>query len=137
MKVKLIFFFITLFFGLYGFGQQPKRASMQGDSQNTSTQIVTHQQETILQLQAENETMKKQLEIMEKDIELYREDVRAKTSEMNTNMALWLAVLTIIMAILGVAIPLILNRRNEKIVEKLLEDTKNEANLAKEQAKRW
>ena len=101
MKVKLIFFFITLFFGLYGFGQQPKRASMQGDSQNTSTQIVTHQQETILLLHAENEEMKRQLEKMEKEIEIYREDVRTKTSEMNSNMALWLAVLTIIMAILG------------------------------------
>ena len=77
-----------------------------------------------------------QLEKMEKEIELYREDVRTKSSEMNSNMALWLAVLTIIMAILGVAIPLILNRRNEKMVEKLLEDTKDEANLAKEQAKK-
>ena len=136
MKARLIFFFTALYVCLNCFGQQPKSVSMHGDSQNTSTQIVTNQQETILLLHAENEEMKRQLEKMEKEIEIYREDVRTKTSEMNSNMALWLAVLTIIMAILGVAIPLILNRRNEKVVEKLLVDTKNEANLAKEQAKK-
>lgn len=135
MKARLILL-LTLFVCLNCFGLQPKSVSMQGDSQNISTQIFINQQETILQMQTENETMKKQVDRMEKEIEMYREDVRAKTSEMNSNMALWLAVLTIIMTILGVAIPLILNRRNEKIVEKLLEDTKNEANLAKEQAQK-
>ena len=93
-------------------------------------------QETILRLQAENELMYKQLEKMEKEIELYRGDVRTKTSEMNTNMALWLSVLTIIMAVLGVVVPLIMNRRNEQNIKNLLEDAKNEANLAKEQAKK-
>ena len=92
MKARLIFFFTALYVCLNCFGQQPKSVSMHGDSQNTSTQIVTNQQETILLLHAENEEMKRQLEKMEKEIEIYREDVRTKTSEMNSNMALWLAV---------------------------------------------
>ena len=117
------------------FGQQSKTVSIQGQPQKTSTQVSTNQQELIIQLQAENEAMQKQLEKMEKEIELYRGDVRDEASKMNTNMALWLAVLTIIMAILGVVIPLILNNRNEKSMEKMLEDVKKQAGSAESQAK--
>ena len=135
MRRRCAFVILTLIVSLSIFGQQPKPI-IDRQTQNTSVQFVPNQQETILKLQNENEAMKRQLDKMEKEIELYREDVRTKTSEMNSNMALWLAVLTIIMAILGVVIPLILNGRNEKVVKKLLEDIKKEANLAKEQAKK-
>lgn len=136
MRLRHTFIITMLFVCLCAFGQQPKNVSIDRQLQNTSSRTLTNQQETILQLQAENNMMQKHLEKIEKEIELYRGDVRAKTSEMNTNMALWLSVLTIIMAVLGVVVPLILNRRNEQNIKKLLEDAKNEANLAKEQAKK-
>lgn len=136
MKTRYIFISMALLVCLSMFGQQTKEVSIQEPFHYTSTQAATNQQETILQLRAENKEMQIQLEKLGKEIDLYRGDVRTKTSEMNTNMALWFAVLTIIMAILGVVIPLILNRRNEKNIEKLFEDARNEANLAKEQAKK-
>lgn len=136
MKSRYIFIWGVLLVCLGIFGQQKKTVSVEKQPHNTSSQVVTDYQETIMQLQAENEAMQKQLERIEKEIEWCRGDVRIKTSEMNTNMALWLSVLTIIMAVLGVVVPLILNRRNEQNIKNLLEDAKTEANLAKEQAKR-
>ncbi len=135
MKTRHPLAVLMLFVCLNIFGQQSNIVPMQGQPQTTSTQVSANQQETIKQLQAENEAINKQLKKMDKDIELYRGDVRNETSRMNTNMALWLAVLTIIMAILGVAIPLILSKRNEKVLEKMLEDVKQQANSAELQAK--
>ena len=132
MKTRHSLAVLMLLVCLNIFGQQSKIVSMQGQPQTTSTQVTTNQQETILQLQAENEAIQKQLEKMEKDIEVYRVDVRNETSRMNTLMALWLAVLTIIMAILGIGAPLFLNYKNEKVLEKMLEDAKFEARRAKE-----
>ena len=85
-------------------------------------QLASNHPESIKQIQEENITMQKQLEKMEKDIELYRMDVRDKTSEMYTNMTILLALISIIMTILGVVVPLILNNKNEKNVEKMLVD---------------
>lgn len=136
MRPKHAFIILTLMFSLNIFGQELKSVSTDKQPQNTSSQVVTDYQKSVLQLQAENEAMQKQLERMEKEIELYRGDVRTKTSEMNTNMALWLSVLTIIMAVLGIVVPLILNRKNEQNIKNLLEEAKTEANLAREQAKK-
>ena len=135
MKQRHILAVLMLLVCLSIFGQQPKTVPIQEQPPMTSTQVSTNQQELILQLQAENAAMQKQLEKMEKEIELYRGDVRDEASRMNTNMGLWLAVLTIIMAILGVVIPLILNNRNEKSMDKMLEDAKNDAKQAIDEIK--
>lgn len=134
MKARYSLTVLMLLFCLSFFGQQPKIVSIQGLPKKTSTQVSTNQQESILQLQAENEAMKAQLEKMEKEVELYRGDVRNETSKLNTNMSLWLAVLTIIMTILGVIVPLILSRRNENFMERMLDDVKQQANSAEKQA---
>ena len=134
MKTRYTLAVLMLLFCLSFFGQQPKIVSIQGQPQKTSTQVSTNQQESIKQLQAENEAMKAQLEKMEKEVELYRGDVRNETSKLNTNMSLWLAVLTIIMTILGVIVPLILSRRNENFMERMLDDVKQQANSAEKQA---
>ena len=132
MKIRYLAIGLMMLFCLNVLGQQKNTVPMTVQPQKTELQVL---EESVAQLQAENQTMQKQLESIEKDVELYRGDVRAETSKMNTNMALWLAVLTIIMAILGVAIPLILNRRNERSMEKMLEDVKSQANSADNQAK--
>ena len=133
MKLKYLAIGLMMLFCMNVIGQQQKTVSMTVQPQKTEVQIL---EETVAQLQAENQDMQKQLESIEKEVELYRGDVRADTSKMNTNMALWFSVLTIVMAILGVAIPLILNKKNERIVEKLLADAKQEAVSAKEQAEK-
>ena len=121
-------------------GQPSKTVSMQGQPKSTSTQVVNNQQETILKLQAENEAMQKQLEKMEKEIELYRGDVRAKEAAINEDQGHWLTLLSIVIGaivmILGVGVPLFLNNKNEKYIEKMLSDAKQEASSAKEQAEK-
>ena len=106
-------------------GQPSKTISMQGQPKTTSTQIVNNQQETILKLQAENEEMQKQLEKMEKEIEVYRGDVRAKIADFNEDLSQWLTIMGLMMAVVGIVIPVILNYRNEKSMEKMLEDVKH------------
>ena len=117
------------------FGEQSQTVSYP----QTTTQVVSNQQETIQQLQAENEAMKEQLEKMDKEIELYRGDVRTKIDEVDARVAHWLAIIGILTAIiaagLGVAAPLKLNQISEKAMERMLNDVKNRAESAEEQAK--
>ena len=134
MRQRHIFAVLMLMVCLSIFGQTSKNVSISKQPQKTSTQVAYNQQESILQLQAENEAMKKQLEKMEKEIELYRGDVRAKEANINEVLSHWLSIMGIMMAVIGIAIPMILNYRNEKSMEKMLEDVKKEANSAKQQA---
>lgn len=116
------------------FGQQPKTVSIQGQPQKTSTQVSTNQQELILQLQAENEAMQKQLENMEKEIELYRGDVRTKISELDEDQSRWTAwiclFVTLITGGLGVALPLYINNRNDKHIKEQLKVATEKAEKA-------
>ena len=70
-------------------GQPSNTVSIQGQPQTISTQVTTNQQETILQLQAQNEAIQKQLEKMAKEIEQYRRAVRTKMSELETEQSRW------------------------------------------------
>ena len=83
MRQKHIFAVLMLMVCLSVFGQTSKNVSISKQPQKTSTQVAYNQQETILQLQAENDAMQKQLEKIEKEIELYRGDVRIKISELD------------------------------------------------------
>ena len=128
MKQRCTLVVLMLLICLSIFGQQPQIVSIQGLPQKTSTQVSTNQQETILKLQAENEAMKAQLDRMEKEIELYREDVRAKEVAINDNHGHWLTLLSIIIGAivsilgigLGVVSPILLNIRNNKKQEEML-----------------
>jgi uncharacterized membrane protein len=135
MKTRYTLAVLMLLFCLSFFGQQPKIVSIQGQPQKTSTQVTTNQQESIKQLQAENEAMKAQLDRMEKEIELYRGDVRAKVADFNDDLSQWLTIMGIMMAVVGIAIPVIFNYRNEKSMEKMLEDVKKQASSAEAKAK--
>lgn len=139
MRTKRLLTILIILCSLNVFGQQVKKESASKKDEQIeiiyNLQLkIDNQHEMILKLSADNQAMQKQIDVLENDVERYREDVRANDSEMNTNMALWFGALTLVMAILGVAVPLILNQKNEKNVEKLLEDTKKEAKEAKEQA---
>lgn len=135
MKTRYTLAVLMLLFCLSFFGQQPKIVSIQGQPQKTSTQVSTNQQESIKQLQAENEAMKAQLDRMEKEIELYRGDVRAKVADFNDDLSQWLTIMGIMMAVVGIAIPVIFNYRNEKSMEIMLEDVKKQVSSAETKAK--
>ena len=134
MKTRYTLAVLMLLFCLSFFGQQPKIVSIQGQPQKTSTQVSINQQESIKQLQAENEAMKAQLDRMEKEIELYREDVRAKEVAINDNHGHWLTLLSIIIGAivsilgigLGVVSPILLNIRNNKKQEEIIESVRTE-----------
>lgn len=134
MKPRYTLTALMLFVCLCVFGQQSKIVSIQVQPQKTSTQVTTNQQELIMQLQAENEAMKAQLEKMAKEIELYREDVRAKEVAINDNQGHWLTLLSIIIGAivsilgigLGVVSPILLNIRNNKKQEEIVESVRSE-----------
>lgn len=143
MKPRYTLAVLMFFVCLCVLGQQPKIVSIQVQPQKTSTQVFTSQQESIKQLQAENEAMKAQLDRMEKEIELYRGDVRAKMSELETEQSRWTAwmclIVTILTAGLGVGLPLFINNRNDKRLkdsyEKMVGELKEKVSSVEADAK--
>lgn len=136
MKARTIIITLVLFTCCNVFGQKQDTKQEETDNHTPIEEQVStpNYQKTFVQLQEDNESTNKLLLVIEKEMEVCREDVRNKTSEMNTNMAIWFAALTIVMAILGVAVPLLLNRKNEKNMDKVLDDVKQEVESAKHQA---
>ena len=144
MKYKSILIVISLLLCMSVFGQQKKTVPMTVQPQKTEVQVL---EETVLQLQAENQAIHKQLESMEKEIEICREDVRHKESTINDNQGHWLTILSIVIGTivtilgvgLGVVAPLVLNARNDKkqkeIIEKIRTELKNQIESAQEDAK--
>ena len=134
MKKIKITIYLLLFVCLSIFGQQPKTVSIQVQPQKTTTQVSTSQQESIKQLQAENEAMKAQLDRMEKEIDLYRGDVRIKISELDEEHSRWTAwiclFVTLLAGGLGVAVPLFITNRSDKLLkksyEKMVEELKTQ-----------
>ena len=101
-----------MLFCLSVFGQQQKTVPMKAQLQKTEVQVL---EETVSQLQAENQAMQKQLENLEKEVGLYREDVRVKEAAINEDQSHWLTLLSIVIGaivmVLGVGVPLVLNRK--------------------------
>ena len=120
MRPRNILAILTMFVCLSIFGQQTKTVS----PQETTVETITHQQGAILQLQAENEAMQKQMDKMEKEIEFYREDVRTKVAELEASESRWTAwiclFVTLLAGGLGVAVPFFINNRNDKHLKEQL-----------------
>ena len=142
MKTKLSLTVLMLLFCLSVFGQQSINVPTPRKFSTSLIQSSVSQQETIYQLQAENqnlqnrlERMEKEHERLEKEIDIYRGDVREKVSEVNGNLALWLTVLSMALVILGVVTPLIINSRSENRVKEMLEETKKRAEAAEKESK--
>ena len=96
--------------------------------QANSPQQQTTQQQTVEELQ-------QQIDQLEKEVEIYREDVRAKSIEINDSLDHWINVLAIIMAIVGIAMPLILNIQAERRIQRQLEEATQKAESASQQVK--
>ena len=139
MKHRSILIVVFLLLCISVFGQQKKTVPMSVQPQKTEVQIL---EETVLQLQAENQAMQKQLERMEKEVEFYRGDVRNKVSELDEDQSRWLTILTIIIGLIGVVfgigVPLYINNDNRKRMEnrfsEMKDDLKDLVNVATEQA---
>ena len=111
--------------GLYG---QQKSSSQ---PQKSDIQAL---EETVSQLQADNRALKKQLDDLQNEVEYYRGDVRAKVADFNDDLSQWLTIMAIMMAVVGIAIPIIINYRNEKSMGEMLSDVSNQAKEAKQRA---
>ena len=122
MKNKYILLIATLLVCSISVWGQTKKSTSANSTKAIAEKVQmleTNTQEQFSQLQNENKALKEQLQKIENEIALYREDVRTETSRMSTYMALWFAALTLVIggitAALGVAAPLILNNKNDKI----------------------
>lgn len=139
MKLKYLAIGLMMLFCLSVFGQQKKAVPMTVQPQKTEVQVL---EETVLQLQAENQAMQKQMESIEKEVELYRGDVRNKVAEFDEDQSRWLTILTIIIGLIGVVfgigVPLYINNDNRKRMEnrfsEMKDDLKDLVNVATEQA---
>lgn len=138
--VRILIATIMLVFCVSTFAQTAKKPS--ASSVKTIAEKVqaleTNTEKQFLLLQEENKVLKDQLQKMESEIALYREDVRTETSRMNTNMADWLTILTIVIGVIaavpGIAAPLYLNNRNDKLQKKKLDTLQEQINAAKADA---
>jgi tetratricopeptide (TPR) repeat protein len=106
--------------------------------ETSSQENIKKQQDVILLQQIEN--LQHQISILQdenqklqSEFDIYREDVRHAEDIMNANMALWLAVLTIIMAVLGLLCPYLINRNHTKEIDKQLARASASATEAKQQ----
>lgn len=97
--------------------------------------LESYTQEQFVQLQNENKALKEQLQKMESDIAFYREDVKTETSRMNTNMALWLTVLTIVMSLIGILAPILINLWNNNLQKEKIGEITNQLKSASSDAK--
>lgn len=137
MKFKAPLLVLFFFSCLCVFAQKANHAR-----QNTPT--VTELNTKIQQLQSDNHKLEEQLCALEKEVELYREDVRQKSTELNDNMSHWLAMLSGILAIIGVSLgvvaPILVNRGYEeqlkKYLDKGLQDVKTQLTSVSQQAKK-
>ena len=140
MKTKhILLTAMLLVCAISAFGQTKKASANSTKAIAEKVQTLEESiQEQFLQVQEENQYLKEQLCKMESEIALYREDVRTETSRMNTNMADWLTILTIVIgviaAVLGIAAPLYLNNRNDKLQKKKLDTLQEQINAAKADA---
>ena len=121
MKPRHLLIALMLCLSFTVVGLQPNNAPVQHQSQ----------QQTVEQLQKENEDTQKQLTVLEKELDKYREDIRL-------NLSIWFSILTIIMALLGaglgIVMPYIINSRSEKQMQQKLNEVIGLANIASEKA---
>ncbi len=133
MKARNITTLLMLLACLNILGQTIQSLPVQERSLTTANTITNDYQQTLKQLQIENETLKKQLDQMEKEIELYREDVRAKVVEMDekagrwiNSMDLFVGIIGILVALIGIGAPFLIMHIKEKGFEKDLDKAKEE-----------
>lgn len=101
----------------------------QKDSINASLSILLDSIQS-LQVKIQKLDVEKQMNQLEKEFEKYRWDFGQSVDNYNDKIAIWLAIITLIIAAFGIAIPYNMNSKNEKYMEKLLQDAKDKADKA-------
>lgn len=105
---------------------------------NTLQTTIDSQQSTITTLQDSIWNQQMQINNLKEKVDTYQKLVSDTTNNIHDDMDDWLVILsiviTVIVALLGVVVPLIINYRNEKHLEKMLENTNVNANNAIRQA---
>ena len=140
MSIKHILTAVFLFCCLNVLGQQANKVTLQGV--NRQVQVVQDSLDNlnlkILELQGVNDDLRYQLDKMDKEVALYRDDVRTKVSEINSELALWLTILTVVMGllgvVLGVVVPKFINEQNDKNLKEQIELLKKQVEAAKADA---
>lgn len=131
MKIKHALIVLLLFAYSVSFGQHSK---------NTSAQVDANQREQISQLCSENDDLKKQLDFMEKKIEHEEkvvEDLKGNITFWFSFVSILVTAITMIVAIIGIALPLYNMseiKEKQKKVEDDLKSAKEQADLATQAA---
>lgn len=105
MKPRQVLIALMLCISFTVVGLQPNNAPAQQQSQ----------QQTVEQLQKDNERLKQSLENQDKQIERYRDDLRHTQDQINDNLSQWLVILTIIMTLIGIVVPFMINSRKDTL----------------------
>ena len=126
MKLKQLLTAIMICLSVSLNALQPSKANVQPKSEQLVASL--NSQETIQQLQNDNKELREHITQLEKEVDYYRSDVKS-------SLALIVSILTVVMAVVGVVVPLILNSRSEKNIQKILENTTTQAERAEEQAR--
>ncbi len=133
MRPKYLLAILLLFASLCVFGQQRNTIPMQ-NPQRSNNASTFYQHDLIMQLQAENQKMKMEIEHLKEEVDYYRGDVKAKVSEIDEDHSRWTAwiclFVTLIAGGMGIAVPLFINHRNDKELKEQVKKATEQAEKA-------
>ena len=118
-KSKLIFTTLTLLFILNAGSQAANEISTK-----ESSQINTTHAQTIMQLQAENKDLQKQITELKQEVDLYRGDVREEVSHIYSILSIWATIFCIMISLISIIYPWHMNKETGKKAEQAKEDAK-------------
>lgn len=78
--------------------------------------------------------LQKRIDFLEKEVVLYQNHYSQTVNDYNDKMSIWLAIMTIILAIIAIGGPYLSNKWSEKNIEKLLKDADIKAGKAQTKA---
>ncbi len=139
MKRRLFLLVLTILSSVFLFAQNANAATPKTTIESVN-KTVTEQKAQIELLQGENEYLKKQLTDLKEEVGIYRGDVRQSVSVLHDDMSHWQTqlsiIITIITIVIGVIVPLLLNRSHDKRMEGILEKQGKELDTIKEAVKK-
>lgn len=128
--MRIILITLMLICSVFVFGQT-KYKDKNVEIAEKLQSIETKSQEQYIFFNEKDRSLQNQLEMIEKEVQIYREDVRENISIMHTDMGLWFAAITLVMAILGIVVPLFLNKHYDKAQKENLNEIKLQLEAAK------
>jgi tetratricopeptide (TPR) repeat protein len=124
MKYKMTIAALILLLALYVGGQNANQSSTKKTSQVAAMHALTetNQEQTMLQVQVENEYLQKQIIDLEKEVDRCRGDIKEEISMTMSYLNTWIAVFGCLLGLLGVFIPYLISRDMKKDAEKAKEE---------------